>query len=100
MEIFEIGGTFAGTRPQRPTLRGSSRPILYSNLQPTAGFEPATRCLQIRRQLNSARNFRSPCIPRMSIESKRRRPPPGLVQPFGLEPSPTTSQPDEEHSGL
>jgi len=39
-------------------------------LEPTAGFEPATRYLQIRRQLNSARDFRFPCIPRISIESK------------------------------
>ena len=36
----------------------------------TSGFEPLTRCLQIRRQLNSARDFRFPCIPRMSIDSK------------------------------
>jgi hypothetical protein len=40
------------------------------NLEPTAGFEPATRCLQIRRQLNSAAGLGFPCIPRMSIESK------------------------------
>ncbi len=38
--------------------------------QPTVGFEPTTRCLQIRRQLNSGRDVRLPCIPRMSIESK------------------------------
>src|SRR5712691_5536826 len=31
---------------------------------------PRTGCLQIRRQLNSARDFRFPCIPRISIESK------------------------------
>ena len=40
------------------------------NLEPTSGFEPATRCLQIRRRANSARDFSFPCIPRMSIESK------------------------------
>jgi hypothetical protein len=40
------------------------------NLEPTAGFGPATRCLQISWQLNLARDFRFPCIPRMSIKSK------------------------------
>src|SRR5437016_8907674 len=35
-----------------------------------AGFEPATRCLQIRRQLNSTLDFLFPCIPRTSIEYK------------------------------
>ena len=40
------------------------------NLEPTAGFEPATRYLQNRPQLNSARDFRFPCIPWASITSK------------------------------
>src|SRR5438105_8711101 len=40
------------------------------NLEPTAGFEPATRCLQIRQQLNSARNFGFPCIRNASIWSQ------------------------------
>jgi hypothetical protein len=43
---------------------------LAQKVEPTVGFEPTTRCLQIRRQLNSARNFSFPCIPRMSAESK------------------------------
>jgi FtsP/CotA-like multicopper oxidase with cupredoxin domain len=32
------------------------------NLEPTAGFGPATRCLQISQQLNSGRTFGFPCI--------------------------------------
>src|SRR6266849_9242040 len=61
--------------------------------QPTVGFEPTTRCLQISRQLNSGPNFGFPCIPGMSIESKEfhsggynggyskssQNPPPGTV---------------------
>jgi hypothetical protein len=45
----------------------NSQPNFYKNSQPTSGFEPLTRCLQIRRQLNSGRNFGFPRIPRMSI---------------------------------
>src|SRR5260370_25224685 len=39
-------------------------------MEPTAGFGPATRCLQIRRQLNSAPNFGFPCIRNASIWSQ------------------------------
>ncbi len=39
--------------------------------QPTSGFEPLTRCLQIRQQLDSARDFGFPCIHNASIESQR-----------------------------
>ena len=44
--------------------------LTTQNCQPTSGFEPLTRCLQIRRQLNSVPDFRFPCIPRTSIASK------------------------------
>ena len=46
------------------------RPVSYSESEPTAGFEPATRYLQIRRQLNSAPDFRFPCIRNASIWSQ------------------------------
>src|SRR6266566_36220 len=46
------------------------QPNWHRNLEPTAGFEPATRCLQIRQQLNSARNFGFPCIRNASIWSQ------------------------------
>jgi hypothetical protein len=48
----------------------TSAELAHTNLEPTAGFEPATRFLQISRQLNSARDFRFPSIPRTSIASK------------------------------
>jgi hypothetical protein len=41
-----------GRISRRPN--GTPQPNQYKRGQPTVGFEPTTRCLQIRRQLNSA----------------------------------------------
>src|SRR6202022_4918384 len=46
------------------------QPNSHKRGQPTVGFEPTTRCLQIRQQLNSARNFGFPCIRNASIRSQ------------------------------
>jgi hypothetical protein len=54
----------------RGRVQAADRADSYSNLEPTVGFEPTTRCLQIRRQLNSVPDFRFPCIRRTSIASK------------------------------
>jgi len=62
---LKIGGTFGGTGRLSRARRG---PICIQNLEPTAGLEPATRYLQIRQQLNSARYFGFPYIRNASIE--------------------------------
>jgi hypothetical protein len=54
-----------GSRPEQ-----LARALRIQNLEPTAGFEPATRCLQISRQLNSARVFGFPCIHKGSIRCR------------------------------
>src|ERR1700737_647618 len=45
-----------------------SADLNFQKGQPTVGFEPTTRLLQISRQLNSARVFGCPCIHKGSIK--------------------------------
>src|SRR5437867_10407348 len=57
MSSFEIGGTFVGTSSPAELERQLYRLFCFQNLEPTSGFEPLTRCLQIRGDLRSCADF-------------------------------------------
>jgi hypothetical protein len=61
---LKIGGTFGGTARRLST---SLQPFRIQNLEPTAGFEPATRYLQNSGQAGNESNSEGPKQPEIVL---------------------------------